>query len=146
MNSLKNPRITPRDRGLLKGAMRRAFARSELHKALMAKLEYLPDHKDPLRPRVKKWVRCPSCKQPRGKSEMILDHISPVIPAYTSFEEMGLDETANRLWCDPINLQPICQTPCHDIKTKAEKEAKKALQPPKPKKVRSQRKTTCAIK
>lgn len=57
---------------------------------------------------------------------MAVDHIDPVIPPNSSFEELGLDGTVERLWCDPRNLQPICEE-CHDVKTKAERKQRSQL-------------------
>jgi 5-methylcytosine-specific restriction endonuclease McrA len=140
MNALLNPRISAKDRNKLKGALRRAFATSDLRRAIIQAA--LVEHSDPSRPRVKQWFRCNLCKQLDAKSYAVVDHILPVIPVDTSFESVGLDFTADRMWCDPMNLQALC-TPCHDVKTKAEKAAKKALQPPKPKKPR--RKNACSM-
>jgi len=117
-----NKRVTPRERGLLKGAVRRVFSRSELrNKVIQASLV---EHSDPARPRVKKWCLCAVCKKPEAKSYMTVDHIDPVIPLSSSFEEMGLDKTVDRLWCDINNLQAICPL-CHDEKTKLERKARK---------------------
>lgn len=128
MGALKdNPRITPKDRGLIKGAMRRAFARSELHEAVITRITV--DHSDPRNPRCKNWGYCELCGvvQPRWKIQV--DHIQPVVPIDSHFEYMSLDEAANRMWCDPGNLQGICE-PCHDVKTASEKEARAPFKKP----------------
>lgn len=117
-----NDRITKRERGLLKGAMRRVFSRSDLRRKVLDSVDVV--HTDPNRPRVKKWSRCPVCTNLTPKYLMIVDHIDPVIPVNTSFENMSMDEVLDRMWCVIINLQPICAT-CHDSKTKVEREQRK---------------------
>lgn len=57
---------------------------------------------------------------------MAADHVKPVIPVDSSFEEMGLDLTVDRLWCHPDNLQAICPD-CHNIKTKSERKQRNAI-------------------
>jgi 5-methylcytosine-specific restriction endonuclease McrA len=121
---MKNPRITKKEQGLLKGALRRVFSRSELRRAVIDAA--LVEYSDPSRPRVKKWCRCAICKLPEAKSYVAVDHISPVIPLDRSFEEMSIDEVVNRLWCLLDNLQVLCET-CHDDKTAEERKARKKI-------------------
>lgn len=125
-----NPRITKRDRGLIKGALRRVFSRSELRNKIID--SSLIEHNDPTRPRVKRWCLCNVCKKPEAKSYMAVDHIDPLIPLGSSFEEMSLDVVVDRLWCIEYNLQAICSQ-CHDEKTKLERQARKKLAKPKDK-------------
>lgn len=113
-----NPRITPKERGLLKGAIRRVFSRSDLRRKVIEDA-LIEGHADPSRPRVKRWCQCAVCGKPEAKSYVAVDHVQPVIPIDSSFEELGLDATADRTWCDPKNLQAICPA-CHDIKTQSE--------------------------
>lgn len=117
-----NPRITKRERALIKGALRRVFSRSELRQKVLSTADI--QHSDPIRPRVKKWSRCPVCTKPTAKYEMAVDHIDPVVPTTTSFELMSLDTVVDRIWCLEIGLQPICPL-CHDRKTKQEREERK---------------------
>lgn len=112
-----NKRITAKERGLLKGSIRRVFARSELRQKIINSVDIT--HSDLNRPRVKKWSLCPVCKTPKPKYTMVVDHISPVIPVEMSFEEMSLDDVIDRMWCEENNLQPICED-CHKVKTKLE--------------------------
>ena len=121
---MNNPRITPRDRNRIKGALRRAYSQSELHKKILNSAD-LPNYSDPARPRVRKWSRCPVCQKPTPKYLMRVDHKEPVIPTNLSFEEMSLDLTADRMWCPEENQQPICPT-CHDQKSALEREERKA--------------------
>jgi 5-methylcytosine-specific restriction endonuclease McrA len=117
-----NDRITKRERGLLKGALRRVFSRSELRQKVLNTADI--QHHDLSRPRVKKWSRCPVCYTAVPKYTMVVDHIDPVIPINSSFELMSLDTVVDRLWCIENNLQPLCE-PCHTKKTKVEREERK---------------------
>lgn len=119
-----NDRITPKERGLLKGSIRRVFARSELRRKVLATASIT--HIDPERKRVKKWSKCPLCGLPTPTYLMQVDHISPVIPLDKTFEEIGLDQTVDRTWCNENNLMPVCKT-CHTKKTKEERKARKEL-------------------
>lgn len=114
-----NAKLTPKERGLIKGAIRRVFARSDLRKRVLDRVDMA--HKDSNRPRVRKWSLCPVCNLPSPKYLMVVDHINPVIPLDKSFEDMSLDEVLDRMWCEENNLQPICPN-CHIIKTKGEKD------------------------
>lgn len=117
-----NPRITKKERGLLKGACRRVFSRSELRRKVMDAAEI--QHSDPSRPRVRKWIRCAVCKKPCPKYLAAADHVDPVIPVTSSFEEMSLDTVVDRLWCPEENLQAICERD-HAVKTKEEAKARR---------------------
>lgn len=119
---MNNGRITPKERGLLKGAFRRVFSRSELRKAALLRVKIA--HSDPNRSRVKTWYYCEHCGELHPQHFLNCDHVDPVIPTHTSFDKMTLDETADRTWCDPSNLQILCLT-CHAAKSKLEKEERK---------------------
>lgn len=120
---LGNPRLSPKDHNAIKGAIRRAFARSDLHKKIMDAATI--EHVDPARPRCKKWVRCATCRHPSPKWSSEVDHIDPVIPIDKTLAEMSLDEVASRTWCEESNLQVLCET-CHDEKTAKERQARDA--------------------
>lgn len=115
---MKNPRITSKERGLLKGAIRRVFGRSDLRRKAITD-NILEGYYDPKRSRVKFWVKCEECGGWEAKSNVQVDHIEPVVPIDRSFEEMTLDELVDRMWCHETMLQLLCK-PCHTIKTKAE--------------------------
>lgn len=115
---MKNPRITPKERNLIKGAIRRVFSRSELRKSAVDK-SLAPKHTDGTRPRVKTWCICPECMVFTPKSYMQVDHVSPIIALDSSLEDMSWDDLVDNIWCDPNNLLAICEN-CHTIKTKAE--------------------------
>lgn len=113
-----NDQLTPKERGLIKGALRRVFARSDLRRQVVDAAK-ITGHSDLSRPRVKSWVRCAECKKPEAKSYCAVDHMIPLVPLDSSLDEMTWDELIDRLWCDVKNLQLLCEG-CHDSKTKAE--------------------------
>lgn len=117
-----NPRITAKERNLIKGVLRRVFSRSELRLEVLGSTRI--EHYDEQRPRVKKWSWCQSCGQVVPTYTISVDHITPVIAVTETFEDLGTDELINRLWCDKKNLQNLCEM-CHDMKTKAENLARK---------------------
>lgn len=119
---MANPRISAKERGLLKGAIRRVFSRSELRRKVLDTADI--EHFDPKRPRVRKWSRCPFCKEPTPKYLMQVDHIQPIVPVDTTLEAMDWDTVINSTWCQENNLTPTCQI-CHTAKTKAESVARK---------------------
>lgn len=119
-----NPRITNRDWGNIKGAMRRAFSRSELHKAVLERVTI--EHSDPRNPRCTKWGYCELCGWVQPRWKLSVDHVEPVVALNSTFKDQGLDLTANRMWCELEKLQALCD-PCHDQKTASEKEIKKAF-------------------
>jgi 5-methylcytosine-specific restriction endonuclease McrA len=119
---MNNPRITKKERNLIKGAIRRVFSRSEIRKKVVAAA--IVAHIDLTRPRVKSWCVCGGCKNFIPKSYMEVDHISPVVPYEKSLETMTWDELVDNLWCEERNLQAICSD-CHDEKTKAERKMRK---------------------
>lgn len=111
-------RFSKHDKGLIKAALRRAFARSDLHREVLEASDI--QHSDPTRPKVKGWRRCSVCGKPEAKSYMVVDHVSPVVPVNSSLEEMTVLEIVDAIWCkDKANLQSICPT-CHSQKTARE--------------------------
>jgi hypothetical protein len=112
-----NPRITAKERNLLKGAIRRVFSRSDLRKAAIEASRI--EHFDPARPRVTKWSRCTACHKPTATYQMDVDHSDPIVPVDTSLELMSWDMVVNRVWCELSNLKPVCKL-CHKVKTKEE--------------------------
>lgn len=114
---MANPRITVKERNLIKGALRRVFSRSDLRKEALSKS--IVHHIDTTRPRVKKWSRCPQCNQATPTYQMQVDHKLPIIPVDSKLEDMNFDEVIDRIWCVSNNLVAICK-PCHIIKTSSE--------------------------
>lgn len=122
--SKTNPRITKKERNLLKGCIRRTFSRSELREKAVAASRV--DHYDPERKRVKKWSICPECQVLTPTYKMEVDHVDPIIPVNGSFEDMTLDEVVDRTWCPENKLKAKCSD-CHEIKTKAENKERKRI-------------------
>ena len=119
-----NSRITPRERGLLKGALRRVFSRSELRRKVID--ASIIKHSDPSRPKVKTWCLCTTCEILEAKSYMEVDHKDPVVPIKSTLEDMTWDEVVDRIWCEAGNLQPICKQ-CHKTKTKEEQKQRREI-------------------
>lgn len=115
--NLKNP-SNPIERGLIKGALRRVFSRSDLRRAVINDSSIKGYH-DPKRKRVTKWSKCPECKQMTPTYQMQVDHISPVIKVNETLESITWDQLVDRLWCDKKNLLAMCKE-CHTKKTKEE--------------------------
>lgn len=114
---MKNKRITPRERGLLKGAIRRVFSRSELRKSVLEAA--IVPHSDPSRPRVKRWCKCAICGEPEAISNCQVDHILPIVGVHLTLVDLSWDAVINNTWCVKNNLQ-VCDKRCHSLKTKAE--------------------------
>lgn len=55
---------------------------------------------------------------------MQLDHLNPIVPTNTKFENMSLDTLVDNLWCEENLLELLCKT-CHYVKTSCEKEERK---------------------
>ena len=114
MNNPKNPK----ERNLLKGAIRRVFSRSELRrKALDNAL--VKDYHDPSRKRVTRWGKCTKCNKLEPLYLLEIDHEEPVVPLGTTLEEMSWDQVVDNVWCDERNLKAMCK-PCHKLKSKEE--------------------------
>lgn len=113
---LKQP-ISPKERGLLKGAIRRLFSRSELRLSIIQAAEI--KHHDVDRPRVTKWVSCDECGLifPRYLAEV--DHIKPIIALGENLGDLPWDCVIERVWCDPKNLR-VVDKECHKVKTAEE--------------------------
>ncbi len=113
---MRNP-PNAKERGLLKGAIRRVFSRSELRKAVVDAATI--KHFDSARPRVTKWVFCAECGVIFPKYLAQVDHIVPLIPLDKTLEDLEWTEVVDRAWCDIKNL--ACLDPdCHKIKSKIE--------------------------
>jgi len=111
---VKNPK-NPKERNLIKGALRRVFSRSDLRRAAIDNA-IIPNYKDPKRKAVKFWVKCESCGKMEAKSNIQVDHVLPVIKVTETLESLTWDELVDRIWCDAKNLSVICK-PCHKVKT-----------------------------
>lgn len=117
-----NPRITKKEANLIRGAIRRAFVRSEVRKTVLKRIKIV--HFDEVRPRVKNWSLCPNCNKITPTYRIVVDHKEPVVPLNIDSHSMSWDEYIDRMWCDESNLNPICED-CHTIKTEKEKQIRK---------------------
>lgn len=110
--------MTPKDKNAIKGALRRAFSRSDLHRQVEDL--YRIEHQNPNQPRCKKWSWCANCGQviPTWKTQV--DHLFPVVPLDKTYLDMTIQEVVDRMWCDKYHLQVLCLT-CHDNKTSLER-------------------------
>lgn len=109
-----NPRITPQEFGLIKGALRRIFSRSLLRESIMQRVRV--EHYSAKRPRVKKWGYCEKCGEVTPEWQLEVDHISPVVPLHLSLKDLTLLELVDRIWCPEDNFQILCLR-CHELKT-----------------------------
>lgn len=66
--------------------------------------------------------RCAVCGKNKKPKEVAVDHVTPVVPI-TGWDSW--DGFISRLFCDAEGLQVICRTPCHEEKTKKERELRK---------------------
>jgi 5-methylcytosine-specific restriction endonuclease McrA len=109
---------------VIRGALRRAFARSPLVQEVMqeSRREEPRYNKDGSRHK-KNWVKrqCQVCNNWVSTSKMAVDHINPVVSVDDGFNDWN--EFIARLWCDKTNLQRICDD-CHDKKTQEERVAR----------------------
>ncbi len=116
--SVWTDRLTAKDRGLVVSAIKRAFSRSELRKAVLNE-SIVEGHTDLSRPRVKTWCRCACCGKLDAKSYMQVDHIDPIIPVNLQAIDLTPNEIVLRTWCDKSNLQAL-NVNCHKVKSAAE--------------------------
>ena len=120
-----NPKLSQKEVGLLKGALRRIFSRSLLRKQAIANYIIKP-FTHPEHTRVTKWAYCGSCGIILPAYKVQVDHINPVVPIGTSVHSMTIDDLISRIWCDISNLDVLCK-PCHQDKSKAENKARRSL-------------------
>lgn len=109
---------------VIRGALRRAFARSPLVVEILneSRKEEPRFKKDGTRHK-KNWVKrqCQVCQHWHPSSSIVVDHIIPVVSVDDGFQDWN--QFVDRLWCDKSNLQRICDT-CHDKKTHEERIAR----------------------
>lgn len=121
---MKKP-VNPKERNLLKGAIRRVFSRSDLRNQALSKHDIV--HVDPLRPRVTKWSFCGECGVITPKYVMQVDHTIPVIATTETLNDLTWDQLIEeRVWCDLDNLMPLCPD-CHKAKSKIENKERREI-------------------
>lgn len=109
---------------VIRGALRRAFARSPLVQEVMAESRREePRYKNDGTRHKKNWVKrqCQVCSSWVPSGQIVVDHINPVVDVDEGFQDWN--QYVLRLWCPKHNLQRICD-PCHDIKTATERIAR----------------------
>ena len=121
---MKNPK-NPKERNLIKGAIRRVFSRSDLRREALSN-SHVKGYHDPERKRVTKWGKCTECQLMVPLYQMDIDHKIPVVPINSSLEEMTWDELVDRIWCDINNLKAICK-PCHKLKSALETKERRRI-------------------
>lgn len=114
---MSNPRISKKESGLIKGALRRVFSRSDLRRAVLEATVVV--YSDATRARVKRWSRCEVCAQLVPTYLIEVDHKLPIIGLSETLEDLTWDQVVDRIWCERENLQGICE-PCHKQKSKDE--------------------------
>ncbi len=119
---MKWKELPPKERGLVKGALRRVFSRSELRRKVLAK--YAIEHSDPLRPRVTAWVWCGACGVVFPRYLAVVDHISPLVPIGVELVDLEPTTIVEDLWCDENNLQ-VLDKECHHRKNVLESKARR---------------------
>ena len=132
-----NKNMTYKDMNNIKGGLRRAFARSDHYQKVKAK--YRVEHFDPKHPRCSKWSYCAVCGVVTPDWRTTLDHIDPLVPVNSHFEDIPINESINRLWCEESNLQNICDA-CHYVKSRLEAEMRKPYKKPRNKSNKPRRK------
>ncbi len=120
---LKKPN-NPKERSLVKGAIRRVFSRSEERRNAIASATIF--FQDINRPRVTRWVVCSNCGQIFPAYQAEVDHKEPVVPLNKSLDDMSWDELVSRLWCESDNLA-VLDKDCHKEKSKAETKERKRI-------------------
>lgn len=63
---------------------------------------------------------CSMCPRGFKQIEIQIDHIIPIVPHGIRKLDMSLDHYADKIFCSPENLQPLCK-PCHLVKSNEEK-------------------------
>lgn len=112
-------RITPKERGMILGAIRKAFSRSAW--AAKARSKAQAETKGP---RGGKLYECAACGSLNNASGINVDHVRPVVPVGTAYTDYTWDVLAAKLWCEASNLQVLCKE-CHKKKSKEEASARR---------------------
>jgi hypothetical protein len=108
----------------IRGALRRAFARSPLVQEKIAESrrevpKYRKDGSLAKKPSVQR--QCEVCEEWVGSTKIVIDHKNPVVSVEQGFQDWN--EFILRLWCNKSNIQRICKA-CHYGKTYEERIAR----------------------
>lgn len=106
----KKTKVYP-DKNLIKGALRRLFARSPIVQEV--KLSALHPTKRGVRGG--KQYRCKKCRGLYGSNKVQVDHISEIVDIIP-VKHMSYNMLVERIFCKKSNLQVLCLT-CHAEKT-----------------------------
>lgn len=74
--------------------------------------------------RGKEQYECGLCKGLFRRSEIVVDHVEPVIDPMEGFK--GYDVLFKRMFCLPSNLMAVCR-PCHLTKTNEENKIRRKI-------------------
>jgi 5-methylcytosine-specific restriction endonuclease McrA len=96
-------------------AMKRVFSRSDRRRRILNAAVA----KTKKGPRGGKMYLCKTCRRAFAGKDVQVDHIDPVVPIGKKGVYMSFDEIADRIYCDPKNLQVLCK-PCHKHKSAIE--------------------------
>jgi hypothetical protein len=105
----------------IRGALRRMFARSPVVREVLMKVRRTVPKFNSDGNRSKKdavQYHCSVCSEWVKSTAVSVDHITPVICVDDGFVDWNV--FISRLFCEPDNLQVICDT-CHQEKTNAER-------------------------
>lgn len=117
-------RFNPKERGLIKGALRRVFSRSELRNKVLERNRI--EHINLERSRAKSWYFCSACGLIEVKGNMQVDHCQPIIALCETLGDLTITQLADRIWCAEDNLKVLCIW-CHKTKTKEEAKQRAAF-------------------
>jgi len=107
-------RISPKDLGVIYGAIRRAYSQSAHARKIRSEARVKATG-----PRGGKRFKCAACGAVKGAGSINVDHINPVVPIVKHYSTLSWDQRIARLWCKEENLQVLC-TDCHKKKSKEE--------------------------
>ena len=121
---VSKPRQKYNQSSVIRGALRRAFARSPVVLEIIhsSRREVPRYKKDGTRHKKNSVQRqCQVCSSWVSSSKIAVDHIVPVVDVDVGFTDWNT--FIDRLWCDKNNLQIICDS-CHNKKTNNERIAR----------------------
>ncbi len=85
------------------------------------------------------FFKCAHCHGSFDRKHVNIDHISAIVDPALGNVKPDFNELITRMFCGPEGLQVLC-TNCHSVKSKHEREQRKANRVPKEKKKRVRKK------